>query len=191
VRAGTAQLVVAISHVLRDLGAVKALVASRPSSIPRIELVTVDLRVLAFTAAVSIVTGLLFGLAPALRSASPDLLSALKDAGRTAGAGASRRLRSVLVVVEVALALMLLIGAAGHPANRIVFELGERSRCRVVVRRSGAAALVVAILQMLRELLDDLVVAMPVDIDSFEPPPYDRLPVHSRPSTPARSPRSG
>ena len=74
-------------------------------------------RVLAFTFAVSILTGLVFGLAPAIRAARVDLNTALKAggqerAGRTAGSAASRRrLRSLLVVSEVALSLMLLIGA--------------------------------------------------------------------------------
>src|SRR5262249_38884387 len=97
---------------------VKAFVASRPSTVPRIDLVAVDLRVLAFALAVSIGTGVAFGLAPALRASSLDLLTSLKDArraapggGRRPGPGAGRRLRSALVVGEVALALVLLTGA--------------------------------------------------------------------------------
>jgi putative ABC transport system permease protein len=90
---------------------VRALVASKPSTIPRIDLLTVDTRVLAFTALVSIVTGLLFGIAPALRASSLDLLSALKDAARSSAGPTVRRLRSTLVVAEIALALVLLVGA--------------------------------------------------------------------------------
>ena len=89
---------------------VKLFVASRPVTIPRIDLVGVDGRVIAFAAALSIVTGVVFGLVPALRASSPDLLSALKQGGR-GGAAPSRRFRSALVVVEVALALVLLVGA--------------------------------------------------------------------------------
>ena len=89
---------------------VKVFVASRPTSVPRIDLIAVDLRVLLFAMAVSIVTGIAFGLAPALRASSGDLLGSLKDAARgTAGRG--RVLRSALVVGEVALALVLLVGA--------------------------------------------------------------------------------
>jgi putative ABC transport system permease protein len=89
---------------------VKAFVAMRPSTVPRIDLVAVDLRVLAFAAVVSIGVGIAFGLAPAMRAASLDLLTSLKDASRgTAAAG--RRTRSALVVLEVALALVLLVGA--------------------------------------------------------------------------------
>jgi putative ABC transport system permease protein len=90
---------------------VKALIASQPSTIPRIDLLTVDTRVLAFTALVSIVTGLAFGIAPALRASSVDLLSALRDGARASAGVAVRRLRSALVVAEVALALVLLVGA--------------------------------------------------------------------------------
>ena len=71
---------------------------------------------LAFTFAVSILTGLLFGLAPALRAARVDLNTSLKAGGRNTqgegGFGSSRRrLRSLLVVAEVAISLMLLVGA--------------------------------------------------------------------------------
>ncbi|HYV97425.1 MAG TPA: ABC transporter permease [Gemmatimonadaceae bacterium] len=74
---------------------------------------TIDGPVLLFTIAVAVATGVLFGLAPALQSASPNLNETLRDAGtRGASAGRSRaRLRSSLVVGEVALALVLLVGA--------------------------------------------------------------------------------
>jgi hypothetical protein len=61
-------------------------------------------------ALLSVATGILFGLLPALRASSPDLLSSLKHTGR-GGGSSSRRLRSALVVVEVALALVLVAGA--------------------------------------------------------------------------------
>ena len=89
---------------------VTAFIRSRVSAVPRIDLVTMNLRVLAFAAGVSIVAGLAFGLAPAMRGASADLLTPLKDAARGTGGG-RRRLRSALVVAEVALALVLLTGA--------------------------------------------------------------------------------
>jgi len=89
---------------------VKAFVASRPSTVPRIDLIAVDLRVLGFALAVSIATGIVFGLAPALRVSSIDLLTSLKDASR-GSRGGGRRMRSALVVAEVALAIVLLTGA--------------------------------------------------------------------------------
>ena len=89
---------------------VKAFVASRPTTVPRVDLIAVDLRVLTFATAVSIATGIAFGLAPALRASSLDLLTSLKEAGRGSRVGGGR-MRSALVVGEVALSLVLLIGA--------------------------------------------------------------------------------
>jgi predicted permease len=90
--------------------------AVNPGNIPRLDAIGLDGTVLAFTFGVSVVTGLVFGLAPALRAARVDLNSSLKTGGRNTqgdgGFGSSRlRLRSLLVVSEVALSLMLLIGA--------------------------------------------------------------------------------
>ena len=87
-----------------------------PGNIPRLEAIALDGTVLAFTFAVSIVTGLLFGLVPAVRAARVDLNSSLKAGGRNAqgegGFGSARpRLRGLLVVAEVAISLMLLVGA--------------------------------------------------------------------------------
>ena len=87
-----------------------------PGNIPRLDVIRIDGPVLAFTFAVSILTGIIFGLAPAYRAARPDLNTALKAGGRNTqgegGFGSSRRrMRSLLVVAEVALSLMLLVGA--------------------------------------------------------------------------------
>ena len=87
-----------------------------PGNIPRLDAISLDGTVLLFTFAVSILTGLLFGMAPALRAVKLDLSSAMKAGGRNAqgegGLGGSRRrLRSLLIVAEVAISLMLLIGA--------------------------------------------------------------------------------
>jgi putative ABC transport system permease protein len=90
---------------------VKLFVASRPVTIPRIDLIAVDGRVVVFAAVLSILTGLVFGLVPALRASTPDLLSSLKQAGRGGGLAPSRRFRSALVVIQVAMALVLLVGA--------------------------------------------------------------------------------
>jgi putative ABC transport system permease protein len=89
---------------------VGALTKFGPRDIPRLQEATLDAPVLAFTLAVSVLTGLIFGLAPAWRRSGLDLNAALKAGGRTAG-GAGQRLRQGLVVAEVALALALLVGA--------------------------------------------------------------------------------
>lgn len=82
-----------------------------PASIPRVATAALDWRVLAFTAAVALFTSFLFGLAPALRAARVDLTDSLKE-GQTTSAGAGRQLfRRTLVVVEMALAVVLLMGA--------------------------------------------------------------------------------
>jgi putative ABC transport system permease protein len=88
---------------------VQALVAMAPASIPRLADVGVDPRVMIFAVAVSLFVGVLFGIAPAFHSARGEVTSALKDGGRT---GTARtRTQRLLVVGEVALALVLLIGA--------------------------------------------------------------------------------
>ncbi len=89
----------------------RLLVALAPREIPRLDETGIDFRVLAFTLGVSILTGLIFGLLPALQASKPDLNDALKEGGRS-GAGAVRsRTRNAFVVAEVALSLILLIGA--------------------------------------------------------------------------------
>lgn len=90
--------------------AVRALRAFGPENLPRLGEIGVDGRVLAFTFAVSVLTGVIFGLLPALRASQVDLNEVLKEGGRNA-AGGHHRTRNLLVVVEVALALVLLIGA--------------------------------------------------------------------------------
>jgi putative ABC transport system permease protein len=90
---------------------VNLFVASGPVTVPRIDLVGVDARVVAFSALVTIATGIFFGLVPALRASAPDLRSTLNEVGRGTLLVPARRLRSALIVAEVALALMLLVGA--------------------------------------------------------------------------------
>jgi putative ABC transport system permease protein len=80
--------------------------------LPRADEVRINATVFGFTSAVALITGLLFGLAPALQSARLDLTEALKDGAKGAGSGARRRRTlNLLVVGEVALAMMLLVGA--------------------------------------------------------------------------------
>ena len=89
---------------------VHLIVAISPNSIPRSREITVDNRVLVFTIAVAVLTGVIFGLVPALQSSKPNLNETLKDAGR-GSTGRRHVLRNVLVVAEVMMTMMLLVGA--------------------------------------------------------------------------------
>jgi predicted permease len=83
-----------------------------PASIPRVTGVSLDLRVLLFTALLALVTSILFSLAPALRALRVDLTESLKDGGQSVSSGGARhRFRNTLVVVEMAMAVVLLVGA--------------------------------------------------------------------------------
>ena len=102
---GSAGVLLAIwgLDLLRALGA---------QTVPRIAEANLDLRVLLVTVAVSVGTGIIFGLIPALASGKPELTEALKEGGRGSTSGVRRnRLRNALVVTEVAMALVLLVGA--------------------------------------------------------------------------------
>jgi putative ABC transport system permease protein len=90
---------------------VELLVALSADSLPPTVNVRIDAIVLAFTVAISIITGLLFGVAPAARAWKVDLIDSLKDGARGTEGSLRHRTRSVLVVLESAVAVMLLIGA--------------------------------------------------------------------------------
>ncbi|HYN85035.1 MAG TPA: ABC transporter permease [Pyrinomonadaceae bacterium] len=97
--------------LLLTLWGVDLLAAAGAESIPRAAEIKVDVRVLLFTLGVSVLTGVVFGLAPALRSARAGWTEDLKEGGGKNAAGAPRRLSGALVVAETALALVLLVGA--------------------------------------------------------------------------------
>ncbi len=91
---------------------VKVLRVFGPENIPRLNEVGIDGRVMAFTFFISLLTGIVFGLAPALRASRVDLNQVLKDGGRSSGGGVGhQRIRKLLIISEVALSLVLLIGA--------------------------------------------------------------------------------
>ena len=98
--------------LLLALWSVDVLRGMAAGNLPPTADISLDASVLLFTLAVSLVTGLVFGLAPALQASRTDLNTSLKEGGRsqTGGAG-GQRLRSALVVAEVALSLLLLVGA--------------------------------------------------------------------------------
>jgi putative ABC transport system permease protein len=108
-----------------------------PVEIPRLENLSVNATILAFTFGVSLLTGLIFGLVPALQASKPDLNRTLKEGGRETHIGGGR-IRGALVIAEIAIALVLLVGAglllksfmrlqhadAGfNPANLLTFNL--------------------------------------------------------------------
>ncbi|HZS18941.1 MAG TPA: ABC transporter permease [Candidatus Udaeobacter sp.] len=98
--------------VLLSIWAIDLLRAIGAQTVPRLREVNLDLNVLAMTFGVCIVTGILFGIVPALVSAKPELTEALKEGGRGSTSGAHRhRLRNSLIVVETVLALILLASA--------------------------------------------------------------------------------
>jgi predicted permease len=105
----------ALGLILGSTG-VRALLAVNTANIPRLGIdgsaVAMDWRILTFTVLVSLATGIVFGLVPALDVSKGDLATALKEGGDRSGAGVQQnKLRSVLVVAEISLALILLIGA--------------------------------------------------------------------------------
>ncbi|MGH9937327.1 MAG: ABC transporter permease, partial [Blastocatellia bacterium] len=90
---------------------VRWLVSFGPDTLPRVREITVDPRMAGVTLLISVATGVLFGLAPALQVSKPVFADALKESGRASGGVHRNRLRGALVISEVALSLVLLIGA--------------------------------------------------------------------------------
>jgi predicted permease len=90
---------------------VDALLALSPADLPRLNQVSIDARVLVFTFAVAALTGILFGLVPAVKASRINLTQTLKEGSRSVAGGGSHRLRRLIVVAEIALSLVLLVGA--------------------------------------------------------------------------------
>src|SRR5262249_40558770 len=97
----------ALGALLAKFG-VALLIKLAPDNLPRLHQVGIDGGVLSWTAAVSLTAGILFGLAPALQSSRINLNEALKEGGRTTEGAGKRRWRNLLVISEMAMAVMLL-----------------------------------------------------------------------------------
>jgi putative ABC transport system permease protein len=98
--------------LLLSVWGVEAIIKLSPATVPRLAETSIDARVFLFALGVSLLTGLVFGLAPALQASKTDLAESLKEGGRGGSAGArSNSLRATLVVVEVAFSLVLLVSA--------------------------------------------------------------------------------
>ncbi|MFL6527036.1 MAG: ABC transporter permease [Chthoniobacterales bacterium] len=100
-----------IAGLLLSVWLTNALMSMLPEGAPRLDQVGIDYRVLAFVLGVTAVTGILFGIVPALQASKLDVTSALKEGGRGAEGHRRTSARSLLLIGEVALSLMLLIGA--------------------------------------------------------------------------------
>ena len=100
--------VLGLALAWQGIGVIKAL---SPANLPRIETVSLDARAFGFAALVAVVAAVLFGLAPALRAVRGNLADGLRDRGTDTGGARGNKLRTVLVVSEVTLSLVLLIGA--------------------------------------------------------------------------------
>jgi putative ABC transport system permease protein len=101
----------AVAGVLIASSGVQALITLGPEGLPRMDGVSIDKTVLAFAALITLLSTALFGIVPAVRASSPDLMEALRAGGRAAALGSGRRLRNAVVVTEVALSFALLIGS--------------------------------------------------------------------------------
>jgi putative ABC transport system permease protein len=101
----------AVLGVLLAWQGIRLITALSPGNLPRVDRAAIDLAALLYTAGAACVAALVFGLAPALRAVAGNLADALRDRGSDTGGVRGNKLRSVLVVLEVALSLVLLIGA--------------------------------------------------------------------------------
>jgi putative ABC transport system permease protein len=103
--------IAAASGVLLARVGIDVLLALGPENLPRINRVTIDPTVLVFTAGAALASAVIFGLVPALRASRPDLMDLLRRAGRTSSLSSGTWLRNAVVVLEVALAFVLLVGS--------------------------------------------------------------------------------
>ena len=98
--------------ILLAWGGLKLLTAAAPPGFPRLSELSLDLTVLAFTAALAVLTALVFGTVPAIQASKTDLVESLKESRRSGTDGTARQhLRSALVTLQIAMALILLVGA--------------------------------------------------------------------------------
>jgi putative ABC transport system permease protein len=114
-----------------------------PDALPRMQQMSIDGRVLAFTFAVALLTGILFGAAPAIRTSKADLNDALRASGRTLASGGTQGIRDGLVVAEIALALVLAVAAGllSHSFIRLMsVDPGLRTRDLLTMQLTVPAA---------------------------------------------------
>jgi predicted permease len=141
----------AVAGLLLARGAVAVLIAQSPVTFPSFVTPGLDMRVAAFTVAVSLACGILVGLAPGLQARSVDLNSALKETARGSDGRRSQRVRSALVVAELSMAVVLLVGAGlmiRSVRNLMALDPGFDPRSvltlRVSIPRAAAPAVAAA-----------------------------------------------
>jgi putative ABC transport system permease protein len=118
---------------------VRALVAARPADIPRLDTVAMDGTVVLVTLSLTLLTGLLFGAIPAIQATRRDAGQALREGGRGTQGGAGQRVRSGLVITEMALAVVLLVGA-----GLLLRSFAELTRVDAGFRPEGAVSFRIA-----------------------------------------------
>jgi putative ABC transport system permease protein len=118
--------------LLLAYGGVRAMVRFGPASIPRLETLSLDWRVAGVTLAVSLVTGILFGLVPALQGSGPNSAESLKEGSRSGSGAARQRVRGLLVISEFALSLLLLIGAGLMLRSFVALQAIDRGSGRTI-----------------------------------------------------------
>jgi predicted permease len=191
----------AVAGVILALVAVRLFTHSSLATLPRIDAVTVDGRVLAFTLVVSVASGLLFGLLPALHAGRTQLAADLMAGQRTSARGASRKANNALVVAQLALSVVLLIAAGlvlKSFQNLTQVELGFQPRGvtsiqlplpqRIASNAAAMSTFVNATLPRVRALPGvqnaALVSAPPMDSDNSE---MDGYLIEGRPLPPSGS----
>src|ERR1700682_2488967 len=171
--------------VLLAIWGTSLLVALKPDNLPRLQEIGVDARVLGFTLGISILTGVVFGLLPAWTAARGGVGEGLKEGGRSAPAGSARqRLRSMFVVGELAIALILLVGAGlliktfwklrsvdpGFNANHLLtmrVELPE-ARYKEVARQTRFRTQTLAAINSLPGVQAAMISELPLSGDSLD-----------------------
>ena len=104
-------VVAAVAGILLARVGIEVLLASGPENLPRLGHVRIDPTVVTFTVLAALVSAVVFGLVPALRASHPDIMDLLRRSGRTGNLSSGRWLRNAVVVMEVALAFVLLVGS--------------------------------------------------------------------------------
>ena len=118
-------LIGGVAGVLLASAGASLLATAGPEAVPRLDQTRIDVAVVAFALGITLASGLIFGLVPAFRSANADLQSSLREGGRGTGGATRDRLRQGLVVFEVALSLVLLVGAGLLIRSAILLERVE------------------------------------------------------------------